>query len=478
MKFEKRLKLMTQLLDIEKQYPVEEWAVGGIQFWPVLKNHLFFHEFKEATSKRDTRGLVSKVIDKLSLRLRSYSYRNSLKLKEVTYVFSGAASHRVILNDKLINRYFDPMIDELSHQGTSTAFVEYDLIGNNDKIHSASVIRAGLLAESFRQRNKFESDWKRLLETTSFDKFANQMQSVFPTYAKNFQRKLTNSINEILAWKKLYLFLFDKMKPAYSFGLCYYSNQMYGMNLAAKERGVVAIDMQHGTISRLHPGYSFDNIPTEGYALLPNEFWLWDQSSFDYLESQFTKPVRLRHSGNPWLSKLIDSKRNETTITTDKPLVLYTHQPLKPVLDGYLLELMVKTKSHYSWWLRLHPRTPESDRMEIIDLLTKFNLLNDVNLELANKLPLPQILSSAAVHVSKYSGAVIEASLLGVPSLILEEVGVNSFQEIIASGNAIGVIDPQLSELPDQLALLANRKREHQQLLHFKTSLHELEAGQ
>ena len=49
------------------------------------------------------------------------------------------------------------------------------------------------------------------------------------------------------------------------------------------------------------------------------------------------------------------------------------------------------------------------------------------------------MLSTAFVHVSKYSGAIIEASQMGVYSIIIDKLGVETFKSFISRGDAFAL---------------------------------------
>jgi hypothetical protein len=461
MKFDERKSVMDRILLLEQSYPVGEWRISGVQFWPIIKNQLFFHQFKTDTLQKE------KIKIKLWIRLwrfiirkiRRYRYKISVSIKPTQFIFSGAYTHEVGWKGKKINRYFTPIIEYLKSKNSSTLLVRYNRGESNDTAHNESLLEARLLIDFYTQKLPFEQEWQRLLSNENFGRFYQHLSDLFPSYSKVSKSRLSKSLHAIIAWKRFYSQVFKQAQPSVAFGLCYYSNEMFGMNLAAKELGITSVDMQHGTIGELHVAYSFSSLPKNGYDLLPDEFWVWDLLTYEYLKKQFSanSNIAVKLSGNPWLREASQSVVYSELDRLDKPMVLYTHQPLRPPIDSYLLETIGVTKSKYAWWLRLHPKTSAAERSEIHNLLAHYDLLHVVEIDNASELPLPILLSKAAVHISKFSGSIIEAALMGVPNIVLEEVGTRTFEELIADNKAIGIEKPTKEILIDCIQNSINR---------------------
>jgi hypothetical protein len=84
----------------------------------------------------------------------------------------------------------------------------------------------------------------------------------------------------------------------------------------------------------------------------------------------------------------------------------------------------------------LHPR--QLNELDKIKSYLKINGIYDlVNIEEATSLPLPMLLSNASIHVTHFSGTAIESSFFNVLTVLLNEIGVFSFQSIISSQKAV-----------------------------------------
>src|SRR5690606_38534286 len=103
---------------------------------------------------------------------------------------------------------------------------------------------------------------------------------------------------KVFTWKASFDWVLDQTKPHKIFLLSYYNIPCFGLLIAARNRGIECIDIQHGTQGALHSAYSGFK---EDYSILPTLFWLWDQKTEDQLKeilnfSSFNTKV----GGNPW----------------------------------------------------------------------------------------------------------------------------------------------------------------------------------
>ena len=116
--------------------------------------------------------------------------------------------------------------------------------------------------------------------------------------------------------------------------------------------------------------------------------------------------------------------------------ILYTLQPLAihVLFTDNLIESI--RNSNIKWFIRLHPRQ-FNQLQDIISFLNDNGLTKFVEIDLASKLPLPTLMKNCLLHISNYSGAIIEAQLLGKFSIIINEIGKYNFKNLINLKQAI-----------------------------------------
>jgi hypothetical protein len=482
MRFEERIKLVKKLQEIEEKFPVDEWKLAGVHFWPLLKIKQFLDEFDrqnhvKRANKSRPRNIFYRKVRKLYARIRAYYLVRTFKLRPARFIFSGAPSHRVSWQEHRFNRYFDPMIDYLEEMKVASYLFEYKRLNEGPIYRQERVYDLTLLTPYFKRQVNIEHDWNQLKQDKSFIEFLEFLCQNFGGNEQQVKSTLKNSLAGVLTWKDTFAFLFKRIKPDYALGLCYYSTAMFGMNLAAHEQGVVSIDMQHGTEGNLHPAYLYSRLPKEGFNVLPRQFWAWDEGTLSGLrqwlpKGQYHSAVL---SGNPWISLFQNSKPGDVILKSNLPLILYTLQPIQPVIDDYMLAVIKATRNNYQWWLRLHPRQGKQDQDQLDRLISEQGLSNVVEIEQATKVPLPILLNRASLHISKYSGAISEAALMGTPSLILEKIGMEAFADLIMQEKAISIEFPDIEGVKEAIVRLMDAKKKTTNIssIHYKDRLNE-----
>jgi hypothetical protein len=473
MLFKDRSLAIQKLNTLEQEYPVEHWKINGIHLWPVLKRELFFSEFLKTQvfhAKKGRPPFISRAFGAFIRTASAYLKLVTLRLKPSVFVFAGTPSHRVKWDGKAYNRYFDPIITYLSSKNVNSYLTEYHGINRATIFHKGNFIDCAILFHAFKKDHHLKADWQRLADDPQFQQFLVALQSRFPVYAKDLEKNMLSVLNKISSWRNLYVYLFQRIGPEYAVGLCYYSYAIYGMNVAASDLGIISVDMQHGGQGALHPAYTFKKIPDKGYNTLPKEFWCWDEVSYAHIEGWSAgRAHRAKLIGNPWYAFLKEKALTfDGNFPKDKALILFSHQPLVPALDLYLMESIQQTKDLYHWWIRLHPRITKAEEEALVGLLKEHGIFEDVELHKSTHLPLPIILNQSAVHLSKYSGTIIESVMMGVPTIILEGVGNHSFAQIIKEGKAIGLPDPTTETLKACLARVVKAPRKAIEALDFK----------
>src|SRR5690606_24637630 len=214
----------------------------------------------------------------------------------------------------------------------------------------------------------------------------------------------------------------------------YYNIQMFALVYAANKLGIITYDVQHGSQGPLHPMYYFNGLKsgTDYPDTLPSNFWCWDAPSASSLRSWLpsNRMEKVENRGNPWISYTIQHYGDhfKHAINRTKNNILITLQ--EPVLSGTLLEVIENLDSQrFVWWLRFHPRMMEK-RDYWKDYFARKNIQN-VEIDKACEIPLPILLNSSFLHISRYSGSIIEGCILGVRTFITDEIGIETYHYYI-----------------------------------------------
>jgi hypothetical protein len=467
MKFEERAAIIEKLNLWEKKYPVDTWMIEGVHIWPILKKDIFFNLYRKfnlapVKNKSLKKSILKRIFNKISRKPKAWLYLKNIKIEKVNFLFSGAPTFRVNWEDKQFNRYFDPIMDYMESKGEKPYLLEYSKVELKDVYKSSRVIDLTKVKPIFFTSLNFDKAWSHLMVSPGFTGFFKEMVEETVLTEKELKNGLLKNVQVILGWANLYEYFLKQMKVKYIFGLCYYNQPMTGMNLAAKKLGVISIDIQHGAQGDLHCAYYYNKIPKGGYNTLPAQFWLWDLNSFKNISkwtvNKYHFPIL---GGNPWIEFLKDDSMNEIIYGETKPMILFTLQPLNPIIDDYFLEVISLTCQKYNWWLRLHPRMTKEEVTGLNIKLDEFKIKRFVNIEEASREPLPLLLKECSLHVSKYSGSIAEAALMQKPTLIIDEIGVKSFEDLIKSRLAVACLTKNPAEIIELVENILNNLESH-----------------
>lgn len=449
--------------------------------WPPIKVQLFFRNYNLYLSKDlstvvqplpQRKGLlkkISKVLGYLNL------YNRKFQTSDV--VFSEALTHYATFQNQKVSKFTFPIEKYLRRTSSKNLSITRLLYGggiSRDMYEHDELIDINELMRVSRLLNRISGPFSpdpinlKNLEEVYF-------------YLKENNLSFFDSYNELLTWiqnlyvsienyRKLYIKILKQRKPKLIIELCSYNLPNFAINVAARDLGIATMEIMHGGMGNLHVAYSgWDSIPQCGYNTLPQKIWVWDQESAVEIQKWMSK--QQFHScfvgGNPWLDFIINEQEQyiEYFKNKSKKIVLYTLQ--FDNVEEYIFQAVQKTSDEYEWWFRLHPRKLHG-KEEIVQKLKEYNILGKVNIEEANTLPLPLLLKHCSIHLSEYSGSIIEAALLNKQSIILSSIGVESYKAYIESGicvvctqkNAEDLVK-KIYEMNDKIVLEPQSKLEY-----------------
>ncbi len=445
-----------------KDYPVESWLIGGIHIWPILKKIIFFTIIGDkAIGFVKPSSIFSRIYKKIKELIKAWVYVKRLKLKKTNFLFSSGYEQRIVYKNREYNRFIEPLMDYLEEQGEESYLLEYPVLKKNrinrpERI--VDIIRMLPLYSSSSNKSKYVEELKQLLEFEDFLKSVFEKTGIDVGYNKT---KLIKIILSIKSWEKVYTKIIKRTNPRYVISLVYYSNAIYGLNLAARKLGVTSIDLQHGGLGKSHPAYYFSKIPVEGYNILPDIFWVWSESSYKDINTWTNQtPNKVLLGGNPWIKFLNQEKNRNEERVNNKPIILFTLQPINDIIPPYLYKVIEETKEEFEWWLRFHPRMKEEEKKYVKDKFKDLGILDNIVFEHSSTAPLPVVLNECNLHMSISSGSITEAAIMQRFSLILSETGINYYENLIKDGWAYPCIEEDLETIKNKIRITLDRKKD------------------
>lgn len=214
----------------------------------------------------------------------------------------------------------------------------------------------------------------------------------------------------------------------------YYSLDSMALTLAARECGIPVAHVQHGSQSDDHPAFGkWNNIPSQGYDLLPSIFECWNQQSIEVIKRSFksNKYHEANLNGYKWVDAWkrgeIPYKSNEIkSFAKNKFNILITLQPSINGIQDFVANCINESSDNIRWWIRLHPRQLTDVAIDEIKKIINRES-EDIIINLASTSPLPSILAVTDLHITAFSSSIFEASYFDVPTIITHKMGLDYY---------------------------------------------------
>lgn len=434
------------IIDIEQKWPVDSWNINGIDIWPYIRIKIyidFLVQMNKSDSSTETNKKTEKEKANFLLRyflmtikitgafVRLISFFLMLKNKKI--LFFGSHIHRVVNEGVYFNRFYDSMIEH--HKLDDEVYmVEYQKTYNK-MYNPGAVIELKKHLNDYTLFSKVFSVFNKKKNTIyleGYDDFYLWLSLHFFELkkVKISQKDLINWSNKIKSLKTFYRLFYKKVKPSKIVFLGYYGlDDLTAALLVGNDLKITTIDFQHGPQTNIHMAYtSWTKVPKEGFNIMPVEFWNWDLRSKSSIEKWASKThnVESRLVGQPFVSYYLNKYKNIEQ--SDEKQIFYSLQTTPFSIEDMITPKIISLikKSNLKWIFRLHPRSNIS-----LQSLNDFLMLNNIGdkavTQDAFQTPLPESLASSFLHVTNYSGCLIEAYLMGIPSLLIHNMGKEMF---------------------------------------------------
>lgn len=459
-----RNELVDFLNHLESETPISEWKYKGIDLWPILKIRLcFMYLFSkiEVESKKPKPASFSK-FQLLKKFVVSWFYMQKMKKSRAEYCdlfLSSDKAYYSFFENKFVNRFYFPFEQEIKNKNINIE-IQYGSITENYPENFLHAEKSLFIAKAAFYKNiinqlknrvyKDKSDFKINNIEAVYQILKNHFIDFFPKQT-DFQNFVQTKAEEVDIYLQTYKKLLPKKIKA-TVEICYYSPQHYALNVYCREQNIPTYELMHGGMGPLHVAYAGweRTIKPEGYNVIPKTICLWDKAS-EQLVQTWMKKQQFHQSfvgGFPWLNFNLKSNLHKYSKPSQKKIIIYTMQ--YDDLQSNIYDAIAQTNQNYEWWIRFHPRKIYA-KENVIKELSKRKISQFVNLEEANLWPLPIILYNSWVHISEFSGSIIEASILHKKSIIINQKGIEAFQIYIDQGIAIACPSPSPTQLWEEI---------------------------
>jgi hypothetical protein len=438
------------VLDIERRYDVAAWSIAGVRVWPLVRIRLHTDQMNrafladEAPSRLDRlRELAHRLISaRLRVALASWRDRraNARLGDPADVVFYSDGVNFVKVDGLWYDKLFDPIIAWVRERGGRHLLLTPMARAHHPRRSASKFVQPRLDAIKLRAAAKTD---------VAGEVHLPQFEAAMAGRSMD-RAQLFHLWNRLCALSAYFQHIVESARPSRAFVNTYYSVEGLAFVLACRRCGVPVADVQHGLQGDYHVAYGqWLNVPSGGYELLPDEFWVWGEHERQAIE-RWRSPAVANHApivaGNAWLELWRSGTEPFIANTMRQALALRRPEARSCILVTLqwglqdeetlrLLRAIARAPADFQWWVRLHPLVAH-DRRPVRAMLEQHGLRN-VELDAPTDLPLHAMLRVTDVHVTHSSSTVVEATEFGVRSVICSEYGAQFFSAQIEAGRAV-----------------------------------------
>ena len=416
--------------DLEQKYDLFNQTDNGVYYWKLVRFSLYYDlveqiELFGKPHPSRSMSFTQKILDRLS-RLKAMTIDNAF-LKGGQHPVIVMPHHRQVHGKDI---YSDALINALPNDDTLILYRDYIA----SRYDGSTVMEWSLVKNRFlRKLSKHLKNDFQLSESN---------QQIIATIAKDFKERFGTDLNMMQNITRIvdlfnrdytsYRKLFKRQKATDLYINIAYHN--HPAMAAAQNLGIRITELQHGTITRYHLGYSFPqdgiNIPYFPDRLLCfGDFWA------DH--TPLPNNIQTTTIGAPYLDKILGNAEKPIE-KKEKQILVASQGAIGHLLFPFIIEA-AKLNPDYTFIFRLHPS-------ENLEKYQEFETVK--NLSLSTKSPdIYSLLKDSDYQIGVFSTTLLEAMKLGCKTICIDLPGVEYMHPSFDRGDAILIKKPEeLSE--------------------------------
>ena len=412
---------------LENKYNLLDFKIQGVKPWQLNRMGIYyalgqkFDIFDKNGQKNFSR--IEK-IKSLGGFLKNAIIFNPLKnLNKVEYlIFSHSRSKKV--NNEYIDIY--------------THYFISDLLNNNKTLIELEEPYKGKHIRNFKNYKRY-LDYvmlTRILKSKfiniKLNNFQNQILNSLDKEIGNYidiRYNLLQSVKNFLVTYPVYKKILQKTKPKELYIVVSYGKGE--IIKAAKELGIKTIELQHGTFSKYHLGYSYPNYQGK-LDYFPDEFWVWNK----YWKNIINFPISKENIKIYPFKYLENLKQNYKNIQKKKNQIIIIGQDgLSDKIASKILENL-EYFNKFELVFKLHPN--EYGNINLYKNLLK---LKDIKkIKIVEDADLYQLFAESEYQAGVFSTALYEGIEFGCKTILFNLPGIEYMDKFIKMNKNIVVI--------------------------------------
>ena len=430
--------------DLEEKYNLNYQKIQGCCAWQLIRMHLYY----DITRKTQMFGAPQQKSLSLADKIKTFSpfFKNSL----VKNPFSGKYNKNILIFDhprKVIfngeycdiysNFLVDLLKDSYSFEVMEAPYINKHYTRKQDYIKYTDRIELGSYIYKKFNKIEFTSKERELILNVQ-----NELENTFNIKLNILWMLKTHILNFQYDYKK-YVELFKKRNPKMVFVVVSYEN--LAIVAAAKSLGIEVIELQHGTITDYHLGYSYpEKTRLNGeIPYFPDKILTFG----DYWINAKTCPISKENIIPIGFSYFEEQSRDYMDIDAIDNQVLFISQG---VIGKYLSHIAYEFaksqkdkiiyKLHpgeYATWRQNYPELVEASAFD------NFNVIDN------SEIPLYELMAKSDYQIGAFSTAIYEGLMFNCKTFIVDVPGTEYLDDLIEEGYVFKISD--VDDLIDNL---------------------------
>ena len=444
-----------EIWNLEEKYELNHKEIQACYPWQLIRMYLYYEITRKTNVFESAQQSSLSLFDKINSFLpflKNSILSNPLSGSENVDVLIFDHPRKVIFEDEYQDIYSYFLKDTLNQYGKSFETIESPYLNhhfrNNENIKENHVrfndrILLGSFIHKTRNRGKlpFTEDEKQLINAVK-----EELETAFEIEIDLFSIMEDHILNFQYDYEK-YIELLQRKNPKVVFLVVAYENK--ALVAACKKMNIEIIELQHGTISPYHLGYSYpENTMKFNDEIKEIEYFPDKILSFgDYWKNACPFPIdseNIISMGFPYFEensktymKIAEKKDNEPN---DQKQILFISQG---VIGKYLSQLAYETASNingnnennntqkYNFIYKLHPGEYGTWK-ENYDYLTKaVNEFDNFTVIDKSEPPLYELFAKSHYQIGAFSTAIYEGLAFNCKTFIIDVPGVEYLDDLI-----------------------------------------------
>lgn len=445
---------------IEKSLDIQSMKLNGVYVWPYIRvslnnkiNSYFFHLKGKTPRPEPTRWhkfktFVKSVNSAITLTfkaIKQFQWKKYFSKKKLDFLFFCYNSGHLQAGPRQINRNIIGVVEHIeNHTDKRHQIWEYSSLDEFAHKQNFPGLNIAPVTAAINEWCRVAINWSSMFkqQELGFVDEINQYLSLHDVPVQLESHKLRHEIRRIDLFARFMGFFLRRANVDKVIQICYYGYAGMGLNLACYRNNVQSIEYQHDVPTQYHTIYTnWNNVPDQGYELVPQLFWAWGQATRDnvarWTQSQSHHDVKI--VGNSWLAYFCDKLAGQSRAVEqkqanydNKKLLLVTLQAYPDFYKSHVTEAIELSDDDWLWVIKEHPNFKLSDAQIEAEFGEQIRMGKVV---FERELAIYEMLSflPIKVHLTAFSTTAFECEYFNIPTVFFHENGADGHPTLISS---------------------------------------------